>query len=57
MDSYGFGKLDAEDYLIKHCEKNSKRYFAMRFPDVIGPYDIFWGSRFWQLMNRIKYSS
>lgn len=38
-DSYGHGKLDAEEALSKELPAENCRSVSLRLPDVIGPYD------------------
>ncbi|KAK3577671.1 hypothetical protein CHS0354_018713 [Potamilus streckersoni] len=39
QDSYGHGKLEAEEELQKQCAKTGVSYISLRLPDVVGPRD------------------
>ena len=46
QDSYGFRKLEVEQYLFKKLEDTETSVLSLRLADVIGPYDD--SCRFWK---------
>ena len=46
QDSYGFRKLEVEQYLFQELEETETSVLSLRLADVIGPYDD--SCRFWK---------